>query len=135
VPILSAVAALGGRRRLATDLAVAGTSAWLLAKALKPIAGRARPAGALPDVVTREAIGGDLGWVSGHTAVATALGVTLAPELPPVVAPVLGVVVATVGFGRMYVGAHLPHDVVGGVGLGLVVSALASGRGPLRSGA
>jgi membrane-associated phospholipid phosphatase len=39
--------------------------------------------------------------------------------------PVLVAVVATTAFGRMYVGAHLPLDLVGGAGLGLVVSALA----------
>jgi membrane-associated phospholipid phosphatase len=26
------------------------------------------------------------------------------------------------GFGRMYVGAHLPHDLVGGLGLGMMIS-------------
>jgi membrane-associated phospholipid phosphatase len=37
---------------------------------------------------------------------------------------VLVAVVATTAFGRMYVGAHLPLDLVGGAGFGLVVSAI-----------
>ena len=38
--------------------------------------------------------------------------------------PVLIGVVGTVGLGRMYVGAHLPHDIVGGAGLGMMISAV-----------
>jgi glycosyltransferase 2 family protein len=72
----------------------------------------------------REQIGGDLGWPSGHTAVATALALTLAPEVPAGFRPVLTGVVGAVGFGRMYVGAHLPIDIVGGAGLGLMISAV-----------
>jgi undecaprenyl-diphosphatase len=124
VPAVAAVAWLMGTRRLARSLALGGTAAWLLAKAAKPVGGRARPAGVLEDVTLREHIAGDLGWPSGHTAVATTLAAILAPELPDAATPVLVGIVGAVGFGRMYVGAHLPHDVVGGAGLGLMLSAL-----------
>ena len=125
VPIVAAVAATTGRRRLAVELATGGTLAWLGAKALKRLGGRGRPGGLLPDVRLRESIGGDLGWVSGHTAVATTLAAIAWPDVPLSARPALVAVVVTTAFGRMYVGAHLPLDLVGGVGLGLVVSAIA----------
>jgi undecaprenyl-diphosphatase len=124
VPIVAVLAAATGRRRLAVDLATAGTLAWLGAKALKPLGGRGRPESLLPGVHVRERIAGDLGWVSGHTAVATTLAAIAWPALPRSARPALVAVAATTAFGRMYVGAHLPLDLIGGVGLGLVVSAL-----------
>lgn len=124
VPAAAAVAWLMGNRRLARSLALGGTAAWLLGKAVKPVGGRARPAGVLEDVMIREHIAGDLGWPSGHTAVATTLAAILVPELPDAAAPALAALVGAVGFGRMYVGAHLPMDIVGGAGLGLIVSAV-----------
>jgi membrane-associated phospholipid phosphatase len=123
VPAVSALALVTGRRRLAARLAVGGTIAWVGAKLVKPFGGRARPQGVLPDVTIREGIEGDLGWVSGHTAVATTLALVAAEELPPTARPLLVGIGGSVGFGRMYVGAHLPHDVVGGAGLGLMISA------------
>jgi undecaprenyl-diphosphatase len=130
VPAVAAVAWIAGNGRLARSLALGGTAAWLLAKAAKPVGGRARPAGVLDDVTLREDIAGDLGWPSGHTAVATTLAAILAPELPDAATPVLAGIVGAVGFGRMYVGAHLPHDVVGGAGLGLMVAAVFERRRP-----
>jgi membrane-associated phospholipid phosphatase len=124
VPAVSVLAFLVGRKRLAASLAVGGTIAWLGAKLAKPFGGRARPHGVLPDVTVREGIEGDLGWVSGHTAVATTLAFIAAEEFPRAARPVLAAIVGTVGFGRMYVGAHLPHDVVGGAGLGMMISAV-----------
>ena len=82
VPIVALVAGATGRRHLAVDLAAAGTLAWLGAKSLKPLAGRGRPESLLPDVHVRERIAGDLGWVSGHAAVATTLAATAWPVLP-----------------------------------------------------
>jgi len=90
VPVASAVAFLAGRRRLALKLAGGGTAAWLLAKAAKPLGGRPRPEGVLDDVTTREGIEGDLGWVSGHTAVVTTLAIVAAPEVPPPARPAQG---------------------------------------------
>ena len=124
VPAVSALSLMGGRRWLAAELAVGGTAAWFLAKAAKPFGGRPRPAGVLEGVRTREGIEGDLGWVSGHTAVATTLALTASPWLPPWSRPLLTGVVGITGFGRMYVGAHLPLDLVGGAGLGMMLSAV-----------
>jgi len=124
VPAVSALALLVRRPRLAAVLAIGGTLAWLAAKLIKPVGGRDRPNGVLDDVALRERIEGDLGWPSGHTAVATTLAFVAAPELPRPARPLLAGIVATVGFGRMYVGAHLPHDIVGGAGLGLMISAV-----------
>lgn len=124
VPAVSALALLFRRPRLAAALAVGGTSAWFAAKLVKPLGGRDRPNGVLEDVTLRERIEGDLGWVSGHTAVATTLAFVAAQELPRPARPVLAGIVGMVGFGRMYVGAHLPHDVVGGAGLGMMISAV-----------
>jgi membrane-associated phospholipid phosphatase len=123
VPITAVAAAFAGRRRLAVELGLAGTSAWLLAKVAKPLGGRPRPDAVLEGVRLREGIAGDLGWVSGHTAVATTLAAVAAPALPVWARPAAAGVVATTGFGRMYVGAHLPLDLVGGAGLGLMIAA------------
>jgi membrane-associated phospholipid phosphatase len=123
VPAVAALALLFRRPRLAAGLAVGGTLAWIAAKLIKPVGGRDRPNAVLGDVTLRERIEGDLGWPSGHTAVATTLAFVATPEMPRPVRPVLAGVVATVGFGRMYVGAHLPHDVLGGAGLGMMISA------------
>ena len=131
VPAVSVLALLFGRKRLAASLAVGGTIAWLGAKMAKPFGGRERPRGVLEDVTIREGIEGDLGWVSGHTAVAATLAFVASEELPQAVRPALPAIVGVVGFGRMYVGAHLPHDIVGGAGLGMMISAVippAAGR-------
>ena len=124
VPAVAAVAFLAGRRRLAASLLASGTTAWLGAKAAKPLAGRARPDTVLEDVRVREGITGDLGWASGHMAVATTLACVGGDALPRWARPLLLSVAAITGAGRMYVGAHLPHDVVGGAGLGMMISAL-----------
>ncbi len=123
VPAVATVVFLSGRRQLGAKVLVGGTLAWFGAKAIKPYGGRARPAGVLPDVIIREGIEGDLGWVSGHAAVATTMAGILADDLPGL-RPVLGAVVLATAFGRMYVGAHLPHDTVGGAGLGMMIASL-----------
>jgi membrane-associated phospholipid phosphatase len=124
VPITAVVALLSGRRELAAALGLGGTAAWVLAKQAKPLGGRPRPAALLPNVRTREGIEGDLGWVSGHTAVATTIAATTWVGGPRWLRPFLVGGAATTAYGRMYVGAHLPLDLVGGAGLGMMISAV-----------
>ena len=109
-------------------LAAAGTAAWVGAKGIKLLGGRERPSRILDDVVMREGVEGDRGWISGHTAVATTLAGILADELPRPVRPFLWSVPVATAFGRMYVGAHLPHDTLGGAGFGLMLSSLVPRR-------
>jgi membrane-associated phospholipid phosphatase len=127
VPAVGALAFLTGRRRLGAAIALGGTAAWLLAKQAKPLGARPRPAEILPEVRLREGIEGDLGWVSGHTAVATTIACVSWDAVPAWAHPFLVAGVAATGYGRMYVGAHLPLDLVGGAGLGLAISSLARG--------
>jgi membrane-associated phospholipid phosphatase len=124
VPIAAAVSLLSGRRELAAAIGLGGTAAWLLAKQAKPLGGRPRPAVLLDEVRTRERIEGDLGWVSGHTAVATTIAATAWVGGPRWLRPILVLGAATTAYGRMYVGAHLPLDLVGGAGLGMMVSSV-----------
>jgi membrane-associated phospholipid phosphatase len=133
VPITAAVALLAGRRELAAALGLGGTAAWVLAKQAKPLGGRPRPAVLLDDVRTREGIEGDLGWVSGHTAVATTIAATTWVGGPRWLRPFLLGGAVTTAYGRMYVGAHLPLDLVGGAGLGMMISAMVRRLLPDRS--
>ncbi len=125
VPITATVALLAGHRELAAALGLGGTAAWVLAMQAKPFGGRPRPAAIVAGVRTRERIEGDLGWVSGHTAVATTIAATTWVGGPRWLRPLLVSGAATTAYGRMYVGAHLPLDLVGGAGLGMMVSAVA----------
>lgn len=119
-----ALAALAVRRwRLSAALAAAGLSAWLLAKVVKNVIERGRPGALVDGVVLRDAPVGGLGFVSGHAAVAAALATAAWPYLARRARLVVVVLAALVGGLRMYVGAHLPLDIVGGAALGLAAGA------------
>jgi undecaprenyl-diphosphatase len=53
--------------------------------------------------------------------VAFAAATVAYPLLPPAAEGVALALAATVGVARIYVGAHLPLDVIGGAGLGLAL--------------
>jgi membrane-associated phospholipid phosphatase len=121
IPIVSVIALLLHRYRLALALALAGVGVYLLALVVKQIVERGRPGALLTGVEQREVFGEDsLGFPSGHAAVAAALSVVVAAHLSmrwTIAALALGTVVL---IGRIYVGAHLPLDVIGGAALGAV---------------
>ncbi len=125
VPLAAAAAALLGRFRLALDLGVAGSAAWLLAKLVKHVRERGRPPDLLGHVhhLHGQAATG-LGYVSGHAAVAVALATVASPYLGRRARRIAWVVAVLVCLARLYVGAHLPLDVIGGAALGWATGAL-----------
>ncbi len=109
--------------RLTLAALVASQLAFWLSKAVKTTVSRGRPEALLAHVHVREQAHG-LGYVSGHTAVAFSLAAVLAPSLPREWQPVVWVVACLVALARVYAGVHLPLDVVGGAGLGLLLGTL-----------
>ena len=123
VPTAGAVALMARRPRLARDLVAAGGSAYVLAKVAKAIVGRGRPGSLLDHVLFRGTLETGLGFPSGHVAVAAALATAAGPHLGRPARRATWAAVAAVAVARMYVGAHLPVDVVGGAALGWLTGA------------
>lgn len=121
VPVSAALAAACRRWRLAAELFVAGAATYLIAKVVKGLVPRGRPSGLLSDVVIRGAEAHGRGFVSGHAATLAALTTVAWPWLGRRGRIVVVTLVVVVCLARVYVGAHLPLDVVGGAGLGIAV--------------
>lgn len=111
--------AVTGRPRLGRRLAVVGSLTWLGSKVVKPFARRGRPASVVQvaRVLGREQAG--LGYPSGHAGVVVAMAAAATPRLPVAWRAPVWVGALGVGVARIYVGAHLPLDVLGGAALGL----------------
>jgi undecaprenyl-diphosphatase len=121
IPVAAVVAMLFRRFRLAAVLLASGCVAYALAKVAKPVVDAGRPLAVLPnaDVIVRGAIAQGLGYPSGHSAVSAALVCTVLPYLRGRFRWLVVLVPLAVGFGRIYVGAHLPLDVLGGWAIGI----------------
>jgi glycosyltransferase 2 family protein len=125
IPALALVALLFRRFRLAVAIALAGVGVYLVALVVKGVVDRGRPAALLTAVEERELFGADsLGYPSGHAAVAAAVTVVVAAHLSTRWLIAALALVAIVLFGRIYVGAHLPLDVIGGAALGAIVGSV-----------
>lgn len=135
VLLCAVVAAVTRRFRLAGALVLGGLLAYVLAKVVKAAVERPRPGPLLDEVVVRGPQVSDFGFVSGHATVATVVAAILLPYVSRRVRWALVGVALLVGLIRVYVGAHLPLDVVGGAALAVLVAAavhLALGRPPGR---
>jgi membrane-associated phospholipid phosphatase len=121
VPVAATVALLARKPRLAVSIGLGGTAAWVTAKAAKRVVARGRPASIIGEVRQRGVEEGDQGFPSGHAAVSTAMTVIMWPEVSPGLRATLSALTGLVPFGRMYVGAHLPLDLIGGSALGLAL--------------
>ncbi len=109
-------------------VAAAGALGWLLARlvttAMKAAVDRPRPPGLLTDVVLRQHLPSDGGFPSSHAAIAAALAVAAGWGWRRLRVP-LALAALGVGVARMYVGVHLPLDLVGGWTVGLLCGLLA----------
>jgi len=121
VPATAGVALSKGRPALGTDLALAGGLSWVAAKAMKVMVARERPALLLTDVLIHGHAQGGSGFPSGHAAVAASLATVAGHQLPFPAGRVTRDLVAAVALARVYIGAHLPIDVLGGGALGFTI--------------
>ena len=108
-----------GRRGLAVRLASAGSASWLVCKLGKRWIDRDRPTAYLPDVRVRGRRQKGGGYPSGHAAVAMSLALVAAGGSGFTRNALVAMATGT-GLARVYVGAHLPYDVVGGWAIGVL---------------
>jgi membrane-associated phospholipid phosphatase len=119
-PLVVVVALVLRQWRLAGAAAAVTVLKLALERGVKLVVHRQRPGTTVPDAVLR----GDVpprGWsfVSGHVILSGALAVIITPYLSGRWKVVPWIVVAAVSVARVYLGAHNPLDVVGGLGVGL----------------
>lgn len=125
VGVSAAVAHKLGRPRQAAALGLAGGVMWAGCKAIKPLVGRGRPESHLESVIVRGDDQTGLGYPSGHSAVAASLAAVAAVGASTAFGLGAAAVATVVAFGRVYTGAHLPLDVLGGAALGMTAGVVA----------
>jgi undecaprenyl-diphosphatase len=119
------VAALLRRWWVAAAVAGAVVLKLVLEHLVKEIVQRSRPGTSIGDITMRGDVSASgLSFVSGHAVIVTAVAGLLTPILPRPWKWVPWVFVVLNGVARIYVGAHNPLDIIGGVGVGLVIAGL-----------
>jgi len=124
-PIVVIVALLFKRWRLAVAAALVTFTKLAAERIVWKVIVRERPAVTEPDAIVRggTATSGP-SFVSGHVVLTSGLAWVATPYLPGRWKIVPWAIVATICLARVYLGAHNPLDVVGGVGLGLAIGGL-----------
>ncbi len=125
--VIGVVVALALRRwDVAIAVLVGGFLKLRFEETVKDVVQRSRPGTSIGDDVHLRgdvSVGG-LSYVSGHAVITSTVAGLLTPILPGRWKLVPWIAVAGNAVARVYVGAHNPLDVVGGVALGLVIAGL-----------
>jgi undecaprenyl-diphosphatase len=121
--VVVAAFAVGRRSPRVAALAVAAVIAKLAAERIvKQVVERHRPAVTVAGTIRRGNVPvGGLSFVSGHAVITAAMAMILGPMLPGRWRVLPWAIVLGNGLARIFVGAHNPLDVVGGVGLGILI--------------
>jgi undecaprenyl-diphosphatase len=122
VPVAALLCLAFRRVFMAIVVAVSGGTAYGLAILAKHAIGRGRPGVVLSHVRIRGVSATGLGFPSGHAAVSTAITVACLGYMVWRGKWILLIIPVLVGIARVYVGAHLPLDVVGGAAIGVAVA-------------
>jgi undecaprenyl-diphosphatase len=124
-PLVALVALLLRRPRLAIAALLVTILKLVSERIVWRMVERSRPGVTEPEVIVRAGTPmTGASFVSGHVVLLTGLATVVTPYLRGRwrLTPWIGVTV--IGFARIYLGAHNPLDVAGGLGLGLAIGSL-----------
>lgn len=126
-PIAAVVAAALRRWRLALACLLVTAGKLLAERIVWQLVSRSRPGTSIPDAIVRgDTATAGASFVSGHVVLVTGLAWVVTPYLHGRWRVAPWAVVLLVAFARLYLGAHAPLDVLGGLALGMVVGGVAN---------
>lgn len=126
-PVAAAVAAALRRWRLALACLLVTAEKLLAERIVWQAVSRSRPGTSIPDAIVRgDTATAGASFVSGHVVLVAGLAWVVTPYLRGRWRLVPWAVVLLVAFARLYLGAHAPLDVLGGLALGMVVGGVAN---------
>ena len=121
IAVVAVVLAFAARMyRLSWRLAACSIAGYGIALIGKHVIDRARPEGLLTDIHVRITETGN-GFPSGHTMIITIVMLALLPYLPWRWRWIIPIPIILMGLSRVYLGVHMPLDIIGGFAIGVGV--------------